>query len=546
VNCPLNITEIIPDDNEEFTSDIRRIVMSFRNQISTLGAIIALLFIIQGCSKSPTDSPEGGGVDQSSIFVSLLNVAVIPDGSETIEITALDINGSPDTFTASSDNEAVATVTQVGSEITVTGVDFGEATITLTTSGGLTRDIPVQVYNHYVLDTGELLITFVDQFTFIWNDQGSGGANDGAFYYPNPPEGYHVLGSLGIPGYSNPNGNYAMMVVKAKDGSDALAEPIGYQPIWEFLLIGGNGPVTVWQPIPPDGYRAMGAVVTAGFQVLPALSDYMCVRDDLTTFGSAGSFIWNDDDTGAPTDLGCWTIHPPESGPHDNAYLETGTFVAWNSWNPPTFNEVMNVLNVELPMLSEAPSQTYIPRLDSYEPPPEETVPLLGKALLSPCTIVNDLLYVNNVQWRVANSPFYRLERQVFYKLLYHNYNQTSEIQTNEVTIISGVTTEESQSYWEETSVSVTAEGGVSIGFFEGKVSTTVSTSFGYSTQTSISELQQTEISSSINTAPGKAAALWQRYNRFVLKRHNGTDLEPVAVWEFGIDSYLTDEYPDN
>ncbi len=196
-------------------------------------------------------------------------------------------------------------------------------------------------------------------------------------------------------------------------------------------------------------------------------------------------------------------------------------------------------------MLSEAPYQTYLPRLDSYDSPPAETVPLLGKAMLSPCTIVNDLLYVNNMHWRVANSPFYRLERQVFYKLLYHNYNQTSEIQTNVVTIRSGVTTEESQSYWEETSVSVTAEGGVNIGFFSGKISATVSTSFGYETQTSISELQETEVSSSINTAPGKAAALWQKYNRFVLKRHNGTDLEPVAAWEFGIDSYLTDEYPD-
>jgi hypothetical protein len=288
----------------------------------------------------------------------------------------------------------------------------------------------------------------------------------------------------------------------------------------------------------------LGSVVAPDNQP-PALGDYVCVREDLTTFGSAGSFIWNDNDTGMPYDLGCWKIYPPESGPHDFAYLETGTFVAWNYWNPPESHQVMNVLKVELPMLSEAPYQTYIPKLDSYDSPPEETVPLLGKAMLSPCTIVNDLLYANNIHWRVANSPFYRLERQVFYKLLYHNYNQTSELQNNQVTIRSGVTTEESQSYWEETSVSVTAEGGVSIGFFSGNVSATVSTSFGYSTQTSISELQETEITSSINTAPGKAAALWQKYNRFVLKRHNGTDLEPVAVWEFGIDSYLTDEYPD-
>jgi hypothetical protein len=80
---------------------------------------------------------------------------------------------------------------------------------------------------------------------------------------------------------------------------------------------------------------------------------------------------------------------------------------------------------------------------------------------------------------------------------------------------------------------------------FESKVSTTVTTSFGYETMTSVAVLQEKEVNSTINTSPGKAAALWQQYNRFILKRHKGTSLEPVAAWEFGIDSYVTDEYPD-
>lgn len=113
------------------------------------------------------------------------------------------------------------------------------------------------------------------------------------------------------------------------------------------------------------------------------------------------------------------------------------------------------------------------------------------------------------------------------------------------MTIRSGVTTSESERFWEETSISISAEAGVSFSIFSGSVSATVSRTFGYETQTSISELEETEVSSSINTPPGKAAALWQKYNRFVLKRHNGTELEPVMSWEFGIDSYTTDEYPD-
>jgi hypothetical protein len=244
--------------------------------------------------------------------------------------------------------------------------------------------------------------------------------------------------------------------------------------------------------------------------------------------------------------LGTWKIDPPDAGPHEDAYLSTGTFVGWSQWSPPAVHPVMNVLNVPLPLLAEAPYQTYVPKLTGYDKPADETVPTMAREMLVPCTIVKDQLYdASNPHWRITNSPFYRLERQVYYKLLYHNHNQTSEVQTNSVLIRSGVTTTESESYWNETSISITVEAGVSIKMFESKVSTTVSTSFGYESMTSVAVLQEKEVTSTINTAPGKAAALWQQYNRFILKRHNGTTLEPVSAWEFGIDSYVTDEYPD-
>jgi hypothetical protein len=205
----------------------------------------------------------------------------------------------------------------------------------------------------------------------------------------------------------------------------------------------------------------------------------------------------------------------------------------------------MNVLNVKLPMLAETPYQQYAPRLTGFDPPPDETVPILAREMLVPCTIVSDPLYGNNQMWRVTNSPFYRLERQVFYKLLYHNHNQTSITQHNSYTRRYGVTSTESEEFWNETSISVTVEAGISIKMFEAKVSTTISKSFGYSTMTSVSELEESEYQSGVDVLPGKAVAIWQRWNRYVLKRHNGTSLEPVKAWEFGINSFITDEYPD-
>lgn len=203
------------------------------------------------------------------------------------------------------------------------------------------------------------------------------------------------------------------------------------------------------------------------------------------------------------------------------------------------------MLNVELPLLAEAPAREFAPTLRGYASPAPETAPRFACAMLVPCNVVRDEEYADDMPWRVANSPFYRLERQVYYKLLYHNYNQTSEVQTNQVTIRSGVSTTESESFHQNTAVGVSFETGVDIKIFSSKVTTTISLEMGYDSQTSVTELQEREVATSINTAPRKAAALWQEYNRYVLYRHDGTELEPVSAWSFGIDSYVTDEFPD-
>lgn len=523
--------------------------MNTSGYLKSLTMFVLILALAGGCSDSPTEpDKKGNGTGDLGILSSLISVAVIPGGSETIIITAITEDGSPDTYSASIDDEAIATITQIDSAVEVTGVDFGQATLTITSGSGSTKGIPVQVYDHRVLDCGELQISFVDTYEYV--ARASGHENYAQFYHPVVPEGYHALGSLGFPGQGDADGKYAMMVVKQDDGSDALAAPIGYERI-EYVMY-CIPPVcfdslNFWYPIPPEGYYSLGTVVKQG-QERPSLSDVVCVREDLTTAGSLGSrFIYDHVDYRGEY-YSCWEIEPPETGPHEMAYLHTGTFTASRSWHMmyPEDTKYRMVLKVDLPMLAEAPTQAYIPQMESYDSPPEVTVPLMSKVMLVPCTIVNDLNYTDQISWRVANSPFYRLERQVFYKLLYHNYNQTSETQTNEYTIRSGVTTEQSDKFYNETSISVTAEVGLNIDCFSGKVSTTVSRKLGYEQLRSIKELEQTYISSSINTAPGKAAALWQKHTRLVLMRHNGTTLELVGEpLEFGIESYVTDEYPN-
>jgi hypothetical protein len=480
--------------------------------------------------------------------LSQLVVSVVPGASQTVTICAANPAGAHDPCTITNGNSDIASAVLVDSTIHITGLACGTANITVTSNCGLERILPVKVYTPYVLETDDLFITFVDDFTLRWADWGSGGTYDGSFYHPVATDGYHALGSLGLgpDGYPNPNGTRAVMVVKAKPGHEAaLAYPTDYEQIYNDANSGADMYGSFWRPIPPSGYVALGTVVAADTWSKPSLTDVVCVRTDLAITAEAGAFIYDDRGTAAYMFLSCWKVDQPDAGPHDLAYLVTGTFVGVNNWSRPSASPMLYVLKVDLPTLAEAPYQTYVPKLLGYDSPAAETVPTMAKAMLVPCSIINDQLYGGNIAWQVANSPMYRLERRVFYKLLYHNHNQTSELQTNNVIIRSGITTSESNRVWNETAISVSVEAGLSIKAFEAKVSATVSRAFGYETQTSVSELQEKSVASSINTSPGKAAALWQKYNRYVLFRHNGADLEPVSSWEFGIDSYVTDEYPN-
>lgn len=508
--------------------------------------LVLLLSLALACGDDSSTGPDPEPPFEASLLLNRVSVSLVPGMSDNVTILSHDGWGEYDSITVELDNDSVLSFSVADSIISFTALAYGTATLTVTTAGGLTTELPVRVYDPTVLDTGELLVKVVDEFYWRWDDLGSGGDNDGSYWHPKVPEEYHALGSAGKRGYSTPTHNTVMLVVKDKGTSaiPPLAAPTDYQLVYNDAGSGANADGSFWLPLPPQGYVAIGIVAQSGWSK-PSLDDVVCVREDLTILAEAGSYIWHDVGTGANNDFSSYQIDPPDAGPHSGLYLKPGTFVATSLYQAPAAHPCMNVLKVNLPLLEEAPYQTFVPQLTGYTEPPEETVPLFARAMIIPMNIVSDPLYAGNQHWRVVNSPFYRLERHVYYKRLYHNYNQTSEVQNNAVTIRSGVTTTESESFWNETSISVTVEGGVSIKFFEGKVSTTISTSFGYETQTSVAVLQETEITSTVNTSPGKAATLWQQYNRYVLKRHNGTSFEPVSAWEFGINSYVTDEYPN-
>jgi hypothetical protein len=179
-----------------------------------------------------------------------------------------------------------------------------------------------------------------NQFELIWDDAGSRAHSDGAFYRPIVPAGYHAFGHFGQDNHDAPSGD----VVIGKDlAGDALRHPVDYALVWSypngsntsgsfenFFSKSTARPVACWRPLPPQGYAALGMVITDGRR--PDTAAVMCVRQDLTQPGQAFSSVWSDAGSGSRQDFSAWQMP------------ETGYFVGMRSHSPPTSAPSFTVL----------------------------------------------------------------------------------------------------------------------------------------------------------------------------------------------------------
>jgi hypothetical protein len=527
------------------------------------------------------------------VTVDKISLATFPGAQETITVSATDAAGAPVGWTAWSDNGGIATALVVGGTmIQVTGVAPGRTHLTVLSDVGVQRSLPLRVYDPRVLGVGvrlagaaeiveELQIKYVDQFTCRWTDAHAGAVRHASFYHPaNLTDGWKALGSLGVKNALQcpvVNGQQWMMVVRANpDQGDPhnppLKPPVGFAKEWDDAGTGGDVMFgAFWTPLCPDGYVAMGTVVTGGSTSAgrnpPPLTDAACIRRDLTVPATATATIWNDEGTGGDVKFqGSFSMAAPSNTIFDEttAYLTTGAFVTRGQLRScpdgpscwllpaPGSHDVMNVLAVDLPMLIDTPQGSWYPRLTDYDPPPVETEPLMAKAMLVPFTAVGfgTDYGARTLSWMVNNSPFVRTERLLRWKLLegMHMYNGGSVPQEMSTTITKGVSTEDTTSMSHTAGVEITGEGGVKFLGTGGSISATVSYQFGYQTQTSVAEFYSTEKTVTVTVPPYKSVAAWVASSNILVKVHNllTRKLESVHNIDMGDSvSHTIDEYPD-
>lgn len=176
-------------------------------------------------------------------------------------------------------------------------------------------------------------LELVDEYNEIWNDRNSGADLDGSFWQPIVKNGYYRLGHHAKEGHQYPNSS-TLVISPIKGG--VLAFPTSYQQMWNDRGSNAASDVSIWRPICPTEYSAMGDVATAMYSA-PALDEVVCVHNSIMVLASVGQSIWTDAGSGADEDFSAWGILAPRDDiAGGTLYLTDGLFVSGSAYRQPT------------------------------------------------------------------------------------------------------------------------------------------------------------------------------------------------------------------
>jgi hypothetical protein len=376
------------------------------------------------------------------------------------------------------------------------------------------------------LSTVALELAFASEYDLAWGDWGSKANSNFSSWRPRVPNGFSKLGDYAKKEYGAPE--TAMIVVKANQ-ANALAHPVDYKLIWGDWGSGAKGDGSFWEPVPPNGYKALGLVVGNGHSK-PPLNSVVCVRNDLVVRATVGDLIWGDWGSGAKGNV---TLYQTSAltAPADSklAYITPGSFCGHNSYNSLASSTVAYALAVELPTEVKIHSSD---DLDKKLPfpvltgvrEPADTAMVLESVTYLPCTMVKDPAYKTDVKRQVAETPFYRLEKHTFYKR--HTFHTNSEGVQGEMSFAytHGMSKADTEEITNTIGVALTA--GYGGGNAPGpSVSMTVSYSFSLTQSTTTTVSVETTDTVKYHVPKNGAVAVYTRSYRYRLMRADGSEV---------------------
>ncbi|MHB2245564.1 Vps62-related protein [Pseudomonas fitomaticsae] len=271
-----------------------------------------------------------------------------------------------------------------------------------------------------------LLISFTTEFQRVWDTKNLRSSPAG-FWRPAPPPdvlpGYFSLGDLAIPEFSNITGTSVAAVVREADSPSidstkgkALSRPANFEQVWKDSGSGAKTYASIWRPIPPEGYVALGLVCASDHEK-PSVNSVRCVRMDLVAPATVGTSIWSDKGSGAKQNFSAWSIEPPIAVAGEICF-SPGTFTGVQSHSRPSPHLASYALRIPITLQSNtAPAAPILSGFGSSTPIEPATVTQVARL---PWFAVRDDMHPLE---QLRSSPYYRLERADRYVLVGHEHN---------------------------------------------------------------------------------------------------------------------------
>jgi hypothetical protein len=196
--------------------------------------------------------------------------------------------------------------------------------------------LTVHAFGHDSVPTDALKVVQTQQATQLWEDKGTSTNVHAAFYRPNVPTGYWSISDICVPTRrsSDPVTSIAVTSNTNMGTKGAyIKPPLDYMLLWTDEKTGAATPCSIWRPVAPPGYLALGYVVQAGSRSQkPPFNAVGCVHCSAVLRGKTSSVPeWSDRGSGGKHDIAIWGVEAEVP----SSYL-VGCYLANTEYNRPT------------------------------------------------------------------------------------------------------------------------------------------------------------------------------------------------------------------
>ncbi|CAH9147848.1 unnamed protein product [Cuscuta epithymum] len=211
------------------------------------------------------------------------------------------------------------------------------------------------------IDLGGLLVSQVSSFTKVWATPNGGPDNSGAtFFEPSSlPDGFFMLGS-----YAQANNVplFGSVLVGKDVMGGALRKPTDYSLVWSSENHKEITPAGyIWLPVCPDGYEAVGYLLTTTPQK-PPLDKIRCVCSNFTDASETNEWIWGADG------VNVYSSRPQAQGIQAPG-VPMGSFSLWTDSNSSSLPQPACLRNRNQNFSSAMPNLAQIKALmEAYSP----------------------------------------------------------------------------------------------------------------------------------------------------------------------------------